>query len=94
MAQQGLSRCLGPPFRFRLPGLRGSRWFGLRLESVWWVFLGVQLAFLEPWPRRFDVWHESGYRFGWRVMLMEKAGWATYYIQNSEGKEEFQLETS
>ncbi len=32
-------------------------------------------------------WHEAGYRFGWRVMLMEKAGWTTFFIQNEEGEE-------
>ena len=54
-----------------------------------WLFLGVQLLF--PWRtlayEGSMYWHESGYRFGWRVMLMEKAGWATYYIQNDQGEE-------
>jgi Vitamin K-dependent gamma-carboxylase len=27
-------------------------------------------------------WTEQGYRFGWRVMLMEKAGTATFYVKN------------
>lgn len=53
------------------------------------TFLGVQLVF--PWRtlayEGSMYWHESGYRFGWRVMLMEKAGWATYYIQNDQGEE-------
>lgn len=26
-------------------------------------------------------WHEQGYRFSWRVMLMEKAGHATFYVE-------------
>ena len=29
-------------------------------------------------------WTESGYRFSWRVMLMEKTGEATFYVQDSE----------
>ena len=53
------------------------------------TFLGVQLVF--PWRtlayEGSMYWHESGYRFGWRVMLMEKAGWATYFIQNDKGQE-------
>lgn len=29
-------------------------------------------------------WTEEGYRFAWRVMLMEKAGTATFYVKDSE----------
>ena len=33
-------------------------------------------------------WSEEGYRFSWRVMLIEKAGTATFYIKNPlTGKE-------
>lgn len=28
-------------------------------------------------------WTEQGYRFGWRVMLMEKAGTATFYVKDA-----------
>lgn len=27
-------------------------------------------------------WHEQGFRFSWRVMLMEKAGYAQFYVVN------------
>ena len=29
-------------------------------------------------------WTEEGYRFSWRVMLMEKAGHATFYVHDPE----------
>ena len=29
-------------------------------------------------------WTEEGYRFSWRVMLMEKAGAATFYVKDGE----------
>jgi hypothetical protein len=29
-------------------------------------------------------WTEEGYRFSWRVMLMEKAGTATFYVRDGE----------
>lgn len=29
------------------------------------------------------LWHEAGYRFSWRVMLVEKEGLATFYVQES-----------
>jgi hypothetical protein len=60
-------------------------WKGATLVA----FLVVQAAF--PWRHlAYDgsvFWHEAGYRFGWRVMLMEKAGWATFFIQNEQGEE-------
>lgn len=31
-------------------------------------------------------WHEQGFRFSWRVMLIEKVGYASFYIK-SDGKE-------
>ena len=31
-------------------------------------------------------WHEQGYRFGWRVMLMEKAGYAQFKIEDKDGR--------
>ncbi|MEL6558533.1 MAG: HTTM domain-containing protein [Bacteroidota bacterium] len=46
------------------------------------VFVVFQLLF--PW--RFLMypndlfWSEEGYRFSWRVMLIEKAGYATFYV--------------
>lgn len=33
-------------------------------------------------------WTEEGYRFSWRVMLMEKAGTATFYVKDSETNRE------
>ncbi len=34
-------------------------------------------------------WAEQGYRFSWRVMLMEKAGAATFRVEDSEGRIEY-----
>ena len=31
-------------------------------------------------------WTEEGYRFSWRVMLMEKAGYAQFIVKDSEGR--------
>ena len=53
------------------------------------TFLLIQAVF--PWRhlayKGSVFWHEAGYRFGWRVMLMEKAGWTTFFIQNEQGEE-------
>jgi hypothetical protein len=52
------------------------------LLSAFFIF---QLLF--PWRYIFypnnHYWSEEGYRFGWRVMLMEKAGTATFYVKDS-----------
>lgn len=54
------------------------------------VYFAFQLLF--PW--RYVLypgnmfWTEEGYRFGWRVMLMEKAGTATFFVKDTKtGKE-------
>ncbi len=52
-------------------------------------FLVAHLTFQLLFPWRFVLypnsmfWSEEGYRFGWRVMLMEKAGTATFYVQDT-----------
>lgn len=33
-------------------------------------------------------WTEEGYRFSWRVMLMEKSGSATFYVKDSQSQKE------
>ncbi len=48
------------------------------------------ISFQVIWPWRYLAypgnvfWHEQGYRLGWRVMLMEKAGYVTYHITDPE----------
>ena len=50
------------------------------------VFFAVQIAF----PFRYMLypgelfWTEEGFRFSWRVMLMEKMGYTTFTIKNAE----------
>jgi hypothetical protein len=55
-----------------------------------YLFMAFQLLF--PWRYLLYpgnvLWHERGYRFGWRVMLMEKAGTATFYVKDSKTSRE------
>jgi len=52
-------------------------------------FLGVFFLFQLLFPWRYLLypgdlfWTEEGYRFSWRVMLMEKAGTATFYVKDT-----------
>lgn len=62
----------------------------MALYSFLLVFFMFQVLF--PWRYLLYAgnifWTEEGYRFAWRVMLMEKAGAATFYIKDgAEGRE-------
>ncbi|MFN4080222.1 MAG: HTTM domain-containing protein [Saprospiraceae bacterium] len=52
------------------------------------ALLALYAAFQILFPWRYVLypgnmfWTEEGYRFGWRVMLMEKAGTATFYVRD------------
>lgn len=55
------------------------------LQGLLIVYVVFQLLF--PWryllyPGNL-FWTEEGYRFSWRVMLMEKAGTATFYVKDT-----------
>lgn len=56
-----------------------------------WVFL-VFFLFQIVFPFRYLAypgelfWTEEGYRFSWRVMLMEKAGYAQFTVKDDSGK--------
>lgn len=62
------------------------------LKKMMYVFISIHFLFQFIFPWRFLLypgnmfWTEQGYRFGWRVMLMEKAGTATFYITDSRTK--------
>lgn len=66
------------------------------MYAVMVVFFSLQL--LIPW--RYALypdelfWTEEGYRFSWRVMLMEKAGYAQYRIVDGETGENFIVDNS
>ncbi len=59
-----------------------------------WAFFALFLTIQVLLPWRFLLypgqlfWTEQGYRFSWRVMLMEKAGYAIFHIKDkATGKE-------
>jgi len=61
-----------------------------KLLGVVAVFMLVQILLpLRPYLYPGSMfWHEQGFRFGWRVMLMEKAATATFYVKDREGGRE------
>jgi len=56
------------------------------------VFLALFMVFQLAFPFRYTLypdelfWTEEGYRFSWRVMLMEKAGYTQFYVIDAETK--------
>lgn len=66
---------------FPPPGVRG---LGFRVFLV--LFFLFQILF--PWRYLLYegnlFWTEEGYRYAWRVMLMEKAGTATFYVRDTQ----------
>ncbi len=40
------------------------------------------------------LWTENGYRFSWRVMLVEKEGYATFYVKDSQSNRTWQVDNS
>lgn len=63
---------------------------------VFIIFFAFQILF--PWRHLlYDgnmFWTEEGYRFGWRVMLIEKAGSATFYVKDGENGREGSVRNS
>lgn len=60
------------------------------------VFFVIQLLF--PWrylayPNEL-FWTEEGFRFSWRVMLMEKAGYAQFKIKNTKTGDQFLVDNT
>jgi uncharacterized membrane protein YphA (DoxX/SURF4 family) len=64
------------------------------------LFLVFHLSFQIIFPFRYLLyrgnllWTEQGYRFGWRVMLMEKAGTATFFVKDSRTQREGEVVNS
>lgn len=59
-------------------------------NAILFYFLVLFFTFQILFPWRYLLyngnifWTEEGYRFSWRVMLMEKAGTATFYVKDSK----------
>lgn len=80
-----------PPNRYKaMPCIYGNEFPNTNTISLALViFLTFFFLFQLLFPWRYLLykgnlfWTEEGYRFSWRVMLMEKAGTATFYVKDS-----------
>lgn len=80
----------------RLVGLKSQESLShsaIRLKGFGLAVLTVFVAFQLVFPFRHLLysgnlyWHEQGYRFGWRVMLVEKAGYAQFKVEDNNGNQ-------
>lgn len=73
---------------FNAKPLQSKPLFHNRFKKLTSVFLVIYLSFQILTPFRYLLypspkdlfWHEEGFRFSWRVMLMHKEGHATFYL--------------
>ena len=73
-----------------------NNWKRKALTSILAVYVCFQL-FIPFRYLFYDThlfWAEQGYRFSWRVMLMEKTGYATFYIIDTESKSQIEVDNS
>ncbi len=69
-------------------------------QKIKLAFIGAFLLIQLLLPFRYLLypgqlfWTEQGYRFSWRVMLMEKAGTATFYIRDPETGRESEVDNA
>jgi hypothetical protein len=78
---------------------RPTQVFSWRTRSTG-IALSVILLFQILFPFRFLCypgnlfWHEQGFRFGWRVMVMEKAGYAQFTVKDPSSQKQWLVQNS
>lgn len=68
---------------------RLQKWLLVLLCCHFLIQLAMPLRFLL-YPGKL-LWTEEGYRFSWRVMLMEKSGAAFFYVKDASGPRQFEV---
>jgi hypothetical protein len=64
------------------------------------TFIGLFIAFQLLFPFRYFLykdelfWTEEGFRFSWRVMIMEKAGYTQFTVKDAISKKEIRVNNS
>lgn len=80
------SKVFSSIFKLNYPNSSAENQF--QLGPLLRIFLFVFIVFQLVFPWRYLLypgnlfWTEEGYRFSWRVMLVEKAGDATFYVKD------------
>jgi len=80
--------------------LRSTYFVGPDYKKIVHFSLGLFIAIQILFPFRYLLypgnifWTEQGFRFSWRVMLMEKTGYAEFYISDPESKAQWPVNNS
>jgi hypothetical protein len=85
-----------PSLPAHLPTSNAKRNTAFEKLQIGFITLLLISQILIPWRHLFYpgelFWHEQGFRFSWRVMLMEKAGYTNFKIHDPQTGETFQVD--
>lgn len=87
-----------PFYKKRIQHLSTQVAYRYHAWRFWSIALVAYIVIQVIIPLRFLVypgylfWHEEGYRFSWRVMLMEKAGTAYFTVKDKTGKQFYEVD--
>ncbi|MGY6647682.1 HTTM domain-containing protein [Wenyingzhuangia sp. IMCC45574] len=88
---------------FKINGLSGSNvseMYAVKKQKIILFIISLFIVFQLILPFRNLCypgelfWHEQGFRFSWRVMLMEKAGYTTFTVKDSVSGKYFHVKNS
>lgn len=86
-----VGRVLRLPDDFLFPRRNRSTAYSVRSFQILFLVLFFTVQLILPFRYTFYpdelFWTEQGYRFSWRVMLMEKAGYAQFTVRDKNGRQ-------
>ncbi|MCC6187259.1 MAG: HTTM domain-containing protein [Chitinophagaceae bacterium] len=74
-----------------------SQVYSFAQAQLWSIGIGLYISFQLLFPFRYLLypghlfWHEEGYRFSWRVMLMEKTGNSFFTVKDSATQQQIEV---
>ncbi|WP_027124690.1 HTTM domain-containing protein [Gelidibacter mesophilus] len=95
----GLIKTLLQPFKVNSSKFRTER-YQYKNQKIILPIVALFFVFQMAFPFRYLLypnelfWTEEGYRFSWRVMLMEKMGYTTFKIVDAETGQSFLVDNS
>ena len=85
------------PFIDKIKNIREMKIINMQKERISLIVVSVFFIIQFLFPLRYSLypgelfWNEQGYRFSWRVMLMEKKGSTTFKVVNKENNNSFYI---
>ena len=85
------------PFIDKIKSIREMKIINIQKERISLIGFSVFFIIQFLFPFRYSLypgelfWNEQGYRFSWRVMLMEKKGYTTFKVVNKENDNSFYI---